>query len=268
MKKPSHITHFYYTELNGQAPISVQQHEFVSFKAHRHDFCEFEYVLDGQTQTDVNGLLYEFGAGDAVFVTPADIHGYPVSAQVSMKTIIVHFSPETFPELSKLSSCVIHCSEELRAAFSLLLQESRKEDPLSGYAVRNMLERILILANRENRKSAPVQHTSGVSGALAYIHKHFKERITMEDVCRKCGYSASSLCRNFKEQTGLTVVAYINKQRLDHAERMLRTLEDTVGDICFACGFTSVRQFNRTFKSVYGCTPTEYRNTQSEKMRL
>jgi AraC-like DNA-binding protein len=167
-----------------------------------------------------------------------------------------------------LSSGVIHCSKELQSAFFLLLQESRKEDPLSGYAVKNMLERILILANREARETVPVQQPLGVSGALAYIHKHFKERITMEDVCKKCGYSVSSLCRNFKEQTGMTMVAYINKQRLDHAERMLLTLEDTVGDICFACGFTSVRQFNRAFKNVYGCTPTEYRNIHCGKIRL
>ena len=268
MKKPSHITHFYYTEINGQAPISVQQHEFLSFRAHRHDFCEFEYVLEGETQTSVNGLLHNFCAGDVVFVTPADIHGYPVPAQATVKTIIVHFSPEIFPELCKLSSCVFHCSEELQMAFSLLLQESRIADSFAGLGVKNILERILILANREERKSTPVQQSLGVSGALAYIHKHFKERITMEDVCKKCGYSASSLCRNFKEQTGMTMVAYINKQRLDHAERMLVTLEDAVGDICYACGFASVRQFNRAFKDVYGCTPSQYRALHCGKIRL
>lgn len=266
MKKTSHIIHFYYTELNGQAPISVQQHEFVSFKAHRHDFCEFEYVLEGQSQTNVNGMDYAFGAGDTVFVTPADIHGYPVPAKIPMKTIIVHFSPEMFPELSKLSSGVIHCSQELQTAFLLLLEESRKDDSLAGYGVRNMLERILILANREDRESAPTQHPVGLSAALAYVHKHFKERITVEDVCRSCGYSVSSLCRNFKEQTGMTVVAYINKQRLDYAERMLVTLEDAVGDICFACGFSSVRQFNRTFREVYGCSPSEYRTIRRSKI--
>ena len=57
----------------------------------------------------------------------------------------------------------------------------------------------------------------------------------------------------------MTVVAYINRQRLSYAERMLRTLDDSIGEICFACGFTSVRQFNRAFRIAYGCTPTEYR---------
>ena len=262
MKKQSQVTHFYYTELNGQAPITVHQHEFLSFRVHRHDFCEFEYVLEGQTQTNVNGLTYGFGAGDMVFVTPADIHGYPFPAQIPMRTIIVHFSPELFPELSKLSSGVMHCSQELQAAFLLLLEESRREDRLAGYSVRNMLERILILANRENRKLAPAQHPVGLSAALAYVHKHFKEKITVEDVCKSCGYSVSSLCRNFKEQTGMTVVAYVNKQRLDYAERMLVTLEDAVSDICFASGFTSVRQFNRAFKEAYGCTPSQHRDRQ------
>ena len=66
----------------------------------------------------------------------------------------------------------------------------------------------------------------------------------------------------------MTMVAYINKQRLDHAERMLVTLEDAVGDICYACGFASVRQFNRAFKDVYGCTPSQYRALHCGKIRL
>ena len=262
MKKPSQITHYYYTELNGQTPVSVKLQEFVAFRLHRHDFCEFEYVLQGKTRTNVNGAEYALQAADAVFVTPADIHGYEIPAEEPMQTITVHFSPELFPELSKLSSGVIHCSRELQAAFALLVEESRKDDKFAGQGVRNMLERILILANREDRKLAPAQHPVGLSAALAYVHKHFKEKITVEDVCKSCGYSVSSLCRNFKEQTGMTVVAYVNKQRLDYAERMLVTLEDAVSDICFASGFTSVRQFNRAFKEVYGCTPSQYRDRQ------
>ena len=84
----------------------------------------------------------------------------------------------------------------------------------------------------------------------------------------KCGYSSSSLCRNFKEQTGMTVVTYINKQRLDYAVRMLLALEDAVEDICYACGFTSVRQFNRMFKEAFGCTPSEYRSSHCKNIRL
>lgn len=259
LKRRSSITHYFYTELNGQAPISVHVQEFITASAHTHDFYEFEYAIEGRTQTQINDMLYPMGAGDVVFVTPADIHSYNIPAEKKMKTITVHFSPETFPNLCNLTSGVVHCNEELKNAFSLLLQESRTSDELTGYGVKNLLERILILLNRQSSKTVSAGKPTGISSALAYIHKHFKEKITVEALCKACNYSVSSLCRNFKEETGMTVVAYINKQRLSYAERMLRTLDDSIGEICFACGFTSIRQFNRAFRIAYGCTPTEYR---------
>lgn len=261
MKKRFAVTHFYYTELNGHSPISVRVQEFVAFPAHRHDFCEFEYVLEGRSVTNVNGVVYPLEAGDVVYVTPADIHGYEMPAKEPLKVVTVHFNLESFSELSALRSGVFRCSKDLRDAFSLLLKESQISDGYSGQGVKNMLERILILANREGQRTAPIQQPLGLSAALAFIHKNFREKITTEEICKACGYSASALCRNFREQTGMTVVAYINKHRLDYAQRMLLTLDDSVGDICFACGFSSVRQFNRVFKETFGSTPSEYRTS-------
>lgn len=262
MRKNTSIKHYYYTDLNGFFPISVHVHEFSSFSAHRHDFCEFEYILEGQSQTNINGLYYPLKKSDAVFITPADIHGCQMPAEEKMKTITVHFSPDAVPSFSNLTSGVIKCSKELQIAFLQLLEESRINDDLSDLAVKNMLERIIILANRDNKKIAPALHPAGISSALAYIHKNFKEKITIDDVCQACGYSAPSLCKNFKEQTGMTVLSYINKQRLDCAQRMLLTFEDSVSDICYTCGFSSVRQFNRAFKKVFGCSPSEYKRSQ------
>ena len=268
MKKREYLTHYYYSELNGCSPISVHVHDFISFVPHRHDFCEFEYVVEGQTNTNINGKIYPLKKGDVVFVKPVDIHGCQTPAQIPVTTITVHFSQETFPELSNLKSGVFTCSKNLQAAFNLLLNESHQNDGFSGYAVRNMLERVLILANRECKEIEPIQQFVGISSALSYIHKHFKEKITIEDVCNVCGYSISALCKNFKEETGLTVVAYINKLRLEYAERMLVTLESSVCDICYTCGFSSVRHFNRIFKDIYGCTPSEFRTSHTDKISL
>ena len=75
MKKREYLTHYYYSELNGCSPISVHVHDFISFVPHRHDFCEFEYVVEGQTNTNINGKIYPLKKGDVVFVKPVDIHG-------------------------------------------------------------------------------------------------------------------------------------------------------------------------------------------------
>lgn len=259
MRSSVNITQYYYTELNGLFPISVHQHEFTSFEAHRHDFCEFEFVTEGKAQTEINGVVFPLEKGDTVFVTPSDIHGCTTLPGGKMKTVTVHFSPDAFPFFASLPSGVIHCSDALRNAFLLLLEESLKDDVLARYAVKNMLERVLILAKRESSGSTVESYTTGIAGAIGYINKHYKETITIADVCKACRYSAPWLCRHFKEQTGMTVMSYINRQRLDCAQRMLLMLDCAVGEIGLECGFVSVRQFNRAFRNAFGCSPSEYR---------
>lgn len=124
MKKQQMITNYYFTEFNGASPISVYIHVFSECELHRHDFFEFEYILEGETISEVNGREVKIGAGDLVFVTPADIHAYKSTDGLNIKTVTVHFNGEHFEHLSQDGSVVIHCSEELKNAFFTILSES------------------------------------------------------------------------------------------------------------------------------------------------
>lgn len=51
---------------------------------------------------------------------------------------------------------------------------------------------------------------------------------------------------------------YVNKLRLEYAERLLRTSNDKASSVGYLCGFNSEGTFRRLFKEQYGCTPTQY----------
>lgn len=260
MKKQQILTSFYFTELNGLASMSVFSHKFSNCSAHRHDFFEFEFITEGEICAIINGKTYSAKEGDAVFVTPSDVHSYTGDRQI--KTITVHFNPEAIDpsfNLFDLPSGVIACQEELKSEFYHLFDESTDIKLLSNLALKTLLERILILYLRAINSSKVTSALSGIPAVFSYITKNFSQQISLDEICTHCGYSPSYFCRIFKKTTGLTFVQYLTKIRLEHARRLLFTTDLSAVQICYECGFGSIRNFNRAFKKAFGMSPLEYK---------
>jgi AraC-like DNA-binding protein len=81
----------------------------------------------------------------------------------------------------------------------------------------------------------------------------------LEDLSRRAGLSPSRLSRLFKEQTGLTIVDFRNRQRM---ERFLEQYDSgqrrTLLDAALEAGFGSYPQFHRVFRQIVGCSPADY----------
>ena len=98
--------------------------------------------------------------------------------------------------------------------------------------------------------------------AVEYIKKNFPQKITLGEVAQTLSMSPEHLSRTFRKETGIGFNRYLNLIRLQHAETLLKTTDMTVSEIAEACGFGSVRNFNRVFQDTLGITPSEYRKTK------
>ena len=98
-----------------------------------------------------------------------------------------------------------------------------------------------------------------VSKVKDYISVHFAEELRLEDLSAMVGMTPSSFSRFFKRHTTRTLVEYINDVRLGNAARMLVDTSAGISEICYACGFNNLSNFNRTFKARRGYTPREFR---------
>jgi AraC-like DNA-binding protein len=59
---------------------------------------------------------------------------------------------------------------------------------------------------------------------------------------------------------GMTFLQYLNEMRLAHIYQELISTGDSVSEITERNGMTNQKLFNRTFKELYGCTPSQVRN--------
>ena len=95
---------------------------------------------------------------------------------------------------------------------------------------------------------------------LFFINNHYAEAITLDTVADSLGFSKYYVSRQFKSYMHSNFCDYLNKIRTKAAAEMLRTSDYSITDIAMRAGFQSISSFNRTFKIIYGCSPTKFRN--------
>ena len=98
-----------------------------------------------------------------------------------------------------------------------------------------------------------------------FISEHAAEEIRLETLASLAGMAPSAFSRFFRQRTGRTVVDYIIDVRLGNAARMLVDTAQNISEICYACGFNNLSNFNRIFKAKRGYTPRDFRTIFRKK---
>lgn len=92
-----------------------------------------------------------------------------------------------------------------------------------------------------------------------YIEKHYRDRLSLEEVAQKFYISPSSLSHSFKKEMNVPFNAYVNSFRINEVKKQLDDTELSISEIALNCGFGSIAQFNRVFRSETGMSAGQYR---------
>lgn len=116
-------------------------------------------------------------------------------------------------------------------------------------------------------KIAASRHRNGLRKALAYVHSHISEPITLEEAAEMSGVSVSYFSALIKQYTGVSFINYLTSLRMDHACSLLRGSSESIMDICFQVGYNDYSNFSKRFKKVTGLTPRDFRK-KSQTTRI
>lgn len=94
---------------------------------------------------------------------------------------------------------------------------------------------------------------------LKYIEQNYANDITLEELAGIAGYSTYHFSRIFKKYSNTTFINFLNRRRIKAAEVLLLESGSSITDVAMQVGFASLTTFNRVFKSINGCTPSEYK---------
>ena len=107
------------------------------------------------------------------------------------------------------------------------------------------------------------QDSPAVAKALAYIHMHYTEDITRDEVAR-CVYLAPAyFAKQFKREKGITIKDYINYCRITAAREQLKHTDLSITDVAAQVGFTDSSYFAVVFKKIVGMSPSDFRQSAS-----
>jgi len=95
-----------------------------------------------------------------------------------------------------------------------------------------------------------------------YLHAHYSEKLTLQEIARVADLHAVHLCRAFSQRFGLTLGQYLRALRVDHAARELVATDRPIADIAVAAGFASQPHMTREWRRHLGTTPAAYRRLQ------
>lgn len=98
-----------------------------------------------------------------------------------------------------------------------------------------------------------------VGRAMRLINDGLVDREGVSGLARRLGYTGRHLGRMLVEELGAGVLALARARRAHTARLLVETTDIPAGEVAFAAGFSSVRQFNDTFRAVFATTPTRLR---------
>ena len=109
---------------------------------------------------------------------------------------------------------------------------------------------------RKHRLSTETQRA--VRRAMAYIHTHFAEPISLGHVGSYVGLSERHLNRCFREELGVTAMTYLRRYRVRQARALLEQGSMLVTEVALAVGFSDSNYFARVFRREVGVSPRAY----------
>ncbi|MEN8765218.1 MAG: AraC family transcriptional regulator [Wenyingzhuangia sp.] len=95
-----------------------------------------------------------------------------------------------------------------------------------------------------------------------YIYNYFNSDISLEKVAEVACMNPSAFSRYFKKAHGKNFIKYVNELRVNYACKLILDHKYSIIEICFESGFNNLSNFNRQFKIITGCAPSNYLKAQ------
>ena len=151
--------------------------------------------------------------------------------------------------------------------------ESSKKYSLRGLAQHMYIraEMLHLFATLESmgliRDKSPLEEerkTELLKNCILFMEEHYRERLYIHDLSSLCQLNEQYFTRFFGNHVGIPPLEYLNRYRVKMATELMVNTEDKIIDIAKNTGFHNQGNFIKTFKTIMGETPNQYRKRMQE----
>ncbi|MBQ6587088.1 MAG: helix-turn-helix transcriptional regulator [Butyrivibrio sp.] len=273
--------HIFYDTLKG---VLLYHNDLANYPLHWHNEVELILLLSGSLSVKFHNdssAVVHCMPGDIMMIAPGTLHEYISDAPGGEKLILL-FDLATYSQVSSLVPLIktlppyTHISQNLYPVEVARLQNYfweidrlyGQQDEFLQISVYSLVSLILAQIGSmhlndaiPNRDTSDSQHKNidKLVEVTNYIDSHRSDDLTVEQLADLAGFSKFHFERLFKSYMGISCYQYITKRRVLMAQELLGDTDLSVMDIALQSGFFSLSTFNRVFKDINKCSPTEYR---------
>ncbi|PRY53293.1 AraC-like DNA-binding protein [Arcticibacter pallidicorallinus] len=265
----------------------------VNNKWHYHVEVELIHFNKGKGTQFVGDSINRFQPGDVVLIgsemphiSRFDDQYFEPANTLPVDIRVAHFQPNFFGEVFlnlPENKIIRELLEKAKRGIKITGQAKKTVATLMGKMLQtDGFERMLMLmeALHEIAKSPGIillssmgfkldfKESERVSDIYAYTFKHFKEKISLEEIAQIANVSPNSFCRFFKSKTGKTFSQFILELKVGHACKLLIEDNYSIKQICYESGFNNSASFYKYFKTVTGNSPSAYQKEFLNKSKV
>ncbi len=227
------------------------------------EFYSISHMYEG------NGKLWlepdieqEVKAGECIIITPGTINRYGGYRDVYLEDCLSFCGPvaDMLMQAGVISNGLFPLGKERRLLpiLNLMLDPSVNSQIKANIELQRLLVDIYLEKCSSEREEYPQ-----FEKLLRRIRENPQQWWTVSDMADQCNLSRDQFRRVFYQRTGINPKLFIDRSKLNKAAEMLVNTRSSIAEIAARFGYEDQYHFSRRFKSIFGISPSQYRETMS-----
>lgn len=267
-----------------------RQYNFLKEIEHSHDYIEVYYVFTGSCRVNFRSGPVTLREGDFLIIAPNAHHTVEsnrkenfiidmsvrgssfeglFAKQLSYDSVLSSFFRKVIYDKADLRYILFHTNgdEAIKSALKNIAMETTLHDTYNEIvytSLTNIIFSILLRRCYEDFETDQPLEANDFARVLKYISDHY-DTVTLDELASRFNYSKPHVCNLIKTNTGRTLTALVNAQKLTKAENLLLTTDFSIEEITSMIGFSSADHFTRLFRKTYGITPGKFRKFRAQQ---
>jgi len=268
--------------------VTVHYFEYTknyTFQGESHDFWELVYVDKGQIIAYADDRVFPLKQGQVVFHKPNEWHNINADGVVAANVSIVSFVCNS-KAMEGFENLVYNINFHQKELLSKIVKESEDvfanplNDPYTSEMIKNKdsqigaeqlikmyLTEFLISVLRtknvyeKNSSLSLIRYKTNnetTDTIIEYLSRNLENKITFTDVAKHLHLSKTTIKTVFAQNTGMGVMKYYNKLKIEKAKMYIREENYNISQIANILGYDSIHYFSKQFKAHVNLSPTQY----------
>lgn len=261
---------------------TIRKHMQGHIPLHWHEEFQFVRVMKGQADFRVQDKHVRLGQGEGLFINSGCLHMATDEDRSGCIYICLNVAPSfvvsqelysayVYPYMQATNLPYVRLNAEEEWAKAILeaivaihrLVEQRPahyELDVTAYLAR-LWKNLIANGFPLEYEQAEMLKNRRMKAMLDWIHRHYNEKVLLDDIARAGQLSRSECCRYFKRMLKKSPLQYVMDVRIRQSLVLLQQPERSVTDVAYQVGFNSTSYFIQQFRQSMNMTPMAYKKS-------